>query len=147
MTNGSKKKVTFSDNKMVINYEVKKFGPICSTFTTSLKSKSKSNNYFSEEKKIKKLKSILVKKNEEVEIIIYSQIYEPDQDNSRALDNLNNLIKECEDDDDKTMSKCGNISHFKRNHSNSSNDVLRSDSILNETNNIKRSNRFRTNNY
>ena len=72
MTNGSKKKVTFSDNKMVINYEVKKFGPICSTFTTSLKSKSKSNNYFSEEKKIKILKSILVKKNEEVEIIIYS---------------------------------------------------------------------------
>lgn len=33
MTNGSKKKVTFSDNKTVISYEAKRFGSICSPST------------------------------------------------------------------------------------------------------------------
>jgi len=38
MTNGSKKKVTFSDNKTVISYEAKRFATICSPSTLIEKS-------------------------------------------------------------------------------------------------------------
>lgn len=55
MTNGSKKKVTFSENKVVINYEMKKYASLVSPSGFSNKKKSS-----------KKPKSILVKKANEV---------------------------------------------------------------------------------